>query len=270
MHGPPRVTGPLPVPPPTPVRLIPAIRVDPPLLDFSSDRRPQSVYVTNTGTGTLQIKVNLGGPNLDRFTSDAEGCSGQIQSGQRCSILVKFNPRLLAPKKSYSAQLDIAHNAPNMTTQSVALRCNRREIVRAHVRVTPSSLDFSPPSQVSAMRIAARAPQAQQTVTILNDGPVALTQLNLRIGFSDQSTAFSHTSNCTQLAKNQPCIETVTFTPADKITYSERLYIFEGLLEQLATVDLQATLPRPAVPRGRKVPQGEKKKVVSRPNLVVQ
>jgi len=260
--------GPLPVHVPQPAALTPAIQVDPPVLDFSSGGRQQQVNVFNSGTGPLQIQVNLQGPNPDRFIADAHGCSGQIQPGRACTILVIFHPRLFAPKKSYGAQLDIAHNAPNVTTQSVALRWNRPDPVRAHVKVNPSSLDFSPSHQGVAIRAAA-APHSQQSITILNDGPVALTQLNLRIGFTDDGKGFSHTSNCRQLEENQQCTEIVSFNPSQKTRYSEKLYIFEGVMSELATVDLQATLPTPPEPpSGVKVPAGAK--TVPPPNDVIQ
>jgi hypothetical protein len=250
-----------------PVRLIPAIQVDPPVLDFSSGGRQQQVNVFNRGTGALQIQVNLQGPNPDRFTADVQECSGQIQPGRACSILVVFHPKLFAPKKSYGAQLDIAHNAPNMTTQSVALRWNRTDPVRAHVTVNPSSLDFSPSYQGVAMHTA--APQSQRSITILNDGPVALNQLNLRIGFMDDGKAFSHSSDCRQLEQKQQCTETVSFNPVQKTKYSEKLYIFEGAMNELATVDLQATLPAPPTPPTRvKVPAGAN--TAPPPNHVIQ
>lgn len=261
------VTGLVPVLIPAPPVQQPAIQVDPPVLDFSSGGRQQQVNVFNRGTGALQIQVNLQGPNPDRFTADVRGCSGQIQPGRACSILVIFHPKLFAPKKSYGAQLDIAHNAPNMTMQSVALRWNRPDPVRAHVTVNPSSLDFSPSYQGVTMHTAAA--QSQRSITILNDGPVALTQLNLRIGYMDDAKAFSHTSDCRQLEEKQQCTEIVSFNPAQKTRYSEKLYIFEGVMNELATVDLQATLPAPPTPPAQvKVPAGANK--VPPPNDVIQ
>jgi len=248
------VTG--PVPPPVPLRA--AIRVDPPVLDFSSGGRQRQVYVFNSGTGALQIQVNLRGPNPERFTADVQGCSGQIQPGHSCSVLVKFSPKIWASKRSYNAQMDITHNAPNMTTQSVALRWERTVPEQPHVTVTPSSLDFSPFYRGVAMRRAA-SQLSQLTITIVNDGPVVLAQLSLRVGFFDggKDGPFSHTSNCRQLARGQQCTEIVSFIPTQKTSYSEKLYVFEGALNELATVDLQAILPTtPAPPLGVTVSPG--------------
>src|SRR5712691_3739985 len=73
VNQPPAPTPTSPVTPPPP-QLIPAIRVDPPVLDFSSGGHQQQVYVFNSGTGSLQIQVNLQGPNPERFTADAQAC----------------------------------------------------------------------------------------------------------------------------------------------------------------------------------------------------
>jgi hypothetical protein len=93
----------------------------------------------------------------------------------------------------------------------------------------------------------ASQPSAPQLVlAMVNDGQVALRQLNLRQG-SSNSGPFSHTSYCRELSLRQACTETVRFSPRTRGNYSDKLYIFEGN-QELAMVDLKASMPAPPPP----------------------
>jgi hypothetical protein len=240
-------------PPPAPPVLLPAILVEPMSLDFTSSERQQAVSVSNDGDAPLQIAVSLQGANPDRFEADAGSCPTSLAPHQRCSITVKYRPKFLAPRSNYSARLDLTHNAPNVTNpQNVALRWER---VVAHdpkpqITVDPTALDFSDFYNADAMRTNSPEGNPQRDITIVNTGPVALQEVKVRVGHLDNGP-FSHTDNCKQLAIGQKCTETVHFTPKQKSNYSDTLYIYEiseGILNQLATIDLTATIPSPPAP----------------------
>jgi hypothetical protein len=232
-------------PPPTPVprpRLVPAIRVEPLTLAFSSvDQKPKPVRVLNEGNAPLHVSASVNGSNPDRFAANLSGCVGDVPAGGECVIVVSYNKKLWKPEPSYSAQLDIPHNAPNAATQSVALRWERQVVPQAHVTVTPSSLTFE--NGYALYRAAAKRGPQEQTITIHNDGPVALKQLNVRLGFlgGGEKGPFTHSSNCRQLDVGEDCKETVGFVPQEMKQFKETLYVFEGPLGNMATVDLVAT-----------------------------
>jgi hypothetical protein len=213
----------------------PEIQVDPNVLDFSTQAQ-QQVHLHNRGAGDLRIgNVTITGPNQDRFTVAKNECQREIGSGQLCIIVVKFSPKWFAPKSSYSAQLEITHNAPGANPRTVALQWSRTIVAQPHVSMTPDSLSFSPG-------------ETSKTFTIFNDGQVVLTQLNLRLGILNGggNGPFHHSDNCHQLAIGARCVESVSFSPpvnATKNSYSEDLYVFEGLGQSAGVVNLKATVP---------------------------
>ncbi len=255
----PPVTNPVPVPSPVlvpnpaPKPLpSPSIRVEPAVVDFMSGSRQQQVNVYNDGDAPLSLHVGLSGAEADRFEVNPGACTVAVAPGSRCGIEVKYKTKWFASKSKYSAQLDITHNAKNIAAQSVALRWQRvapNHTPQPHIAVDPAGLDFSGFYKVAALYSAAR-PRPQMPVTIVNDGPVVLQQLNARVGYLDagKDGPFSQTNNCQRLAPGEKCTMTVSFAPAQKTTYSAKLYIFEGLLTELGTVDLSATLRSPPAP----------------------
>jgi hypothetical protein len=150
----------------------PAIRVDPAVLDFSS-QGVQQVHVHSIGGGDLQLQTpNLQGPNRDRFAVANNSCLSGLSSGQTCVITVRFNPKLIFPGRAYNAQLAIPNDAPGSNPQTVSLHWERTPLpsrVEPHVTLVPDHLEFPPGSE-------------PQNISIINDGPVAIIQLNLALG----------------------------------------------------------------------------------------
>ncbi len=230
---------PVPVRPPTST---PTIRVEPGALDFSSNEQKQrSVRVSNDGNAPLRISISVQGEDRDRFAAVPGTCGVKIPAGRECTIEVNYKTKFFSTKQRYNARLEIEHNAPNMTTQSIALRWERiPPTPQPHVSADPRNLRFTASNSNTAEAVS-----QSQTVTITNDGPVALKQLTLRLGFwgTGEKGPFSHSNNCHQLELGQKCSETVSYSSIKGGRLTEKLYIFEGTLRDLAVIDLENVTP---------------------------
>src|SRR5262249_42489339 len=116
------IATPSAAPPPPPRQA--AIRIEPPLLDFSQKpRASQPVHIGNEGDGPLRVDaIKLLGADADRFQVDKNACP-EIAPGANCLIVVSYHPKIWGSKKaSYTAELTVDHNAPNFSSpQTVAL-----------------------------------------------------------------------------------------------------------------------------------------------------
>jgi Abnormal spindle-like microcephaly-assoc'd, ASPM-SPD-2-Hydin/Putative Ig domain len=100
---------------PPPSTSAPAVSLSPASLTFGArdtgtTSAPQSVTVTNTGTGSLFIN-SAAVPNTLDFTVVDDGCSGlTLAAGTSCSMSITFSPTAAGTR---SAQLTVTDNAPN-------------------------------------------------------------------------------------------------------------------------------------------------------------
>jgi virginiamycin B lyase len=71
---------------------------------------PQSVTITNTGHGALQLSgVTVTGTDPDDFLISADGCTGsQLPIGGSCTVGVRFGPAIAGPR---TAALAVSSNA---------------------------------------------------------------------------------------------------------------------------------------------------------------
>lgn len=222
------------------------IRIEPAVLDFSAQpQQAQQVRIWNAGSSLVLIKgVTVQGDDRDRFRVD--GTCQEIRSGGECLITVRYQSSIFHAKRSYSAALQVDHNAQNVASpHSIALRWARVESPQPHVSVSPPSLSFF---GVGKLDTTTQLPS--QTITIRNDGPVELQNLSLRLGAfrGGESRFFQHTSNCRRLQPGQACREEISFSAAKAQKYTGTLYVTEAAFQVLATVPLEATLTAPAVP----------------------
>jgi hypothetical protein len=115
----------------------------------------QSVIVTNSGTGTLNIGTAALGAS---FAIVADACSNAaVAPGASCTIQVSFAPTATGP---VSGTLSIPDDAPG-APHTVALSGTG---VQPRATVSPSSLSFG------GVRVGPGSPAAQQYVTITNSG----------------------------------------------------------------------------------------------------
>ncbi|HEY7617073.1 MAG TPA: choice-of-anchor D domain-containing protein, partial [Terriglobales bacterium] len=220
---PPTQPGPLPPPtpgptsPPAPPPELPPpvqvaeIHVQPKFMDFSRPNKPrQDLTVLNTGTAPLTVSFSVVGENTDRFAYAAGSCRAAIAPGERCTVVVSYKSKFFSSNRPLSAQLDVRHNDPHVDNpQSVQLKWERVEPPQIHVSVNPGSLQFRGPAQGEE-----RFTPSTQTVTVHNHGPVAMKQLNLRLGFfgGGEKKEFSYSSHCRNtLDVNEECTVDVSY-----------------------------------------------------------
>lgn len=129
--------------------------------DKGTTSAPQTITVSNTGTGPLSITgVSLGGTDPGSFAISTDGCSGQtIPAGGSCGVALTFTASDPNPK---SATLLVADNAPD-SPQGDALTGTANV---PGVSITPESVAFN---SVQAGRVTAAA-----KITVKNTGTAAL------------------------------------------------------------------------------------------------
>lgn len=223
---------------------IPRIQIEPQGLNFAArPRRPQQVQVKNEGTRPFRItSVELTGADSDRFEIVNNECAPpiQLQADGECQISVRYKSRW-NPKPSYTAVLEVAHNAPNLATpQRVNLIWESVPSPLPRITVRPTRLDFSG---------AVGGPWVPRTVIVSNVGNVPATNLSFRLGYfgGGEHGPFHHTSSCKeQLQPGEECTVDVTFSPpaglTESKTFQSKLIAFDGPFRDLATVELNATV----------------------------
>lgn len=121
------------------------MRIEPEELDFTSQpNQVQQVRVFNDGDATLHIRTCVQGGNPDRFEEvEPHGCDAtlNVPAGDNRVISIRYKPHVLMWKGTYSAVLQVDHDAQNISTpQRVVLRWARV--------VTPNPwVDRQPPPQ---------------------------------------------------------------------------------------------------------------------------
>jgi len=262
-------------PPPTdngpqePPKQVADIHLEPTSMDFSRPNKPrQELIILNDGSGPLRLGFSLAGQNPDRFSFDASGCGASVPAGGRCSVSVSYKAKFIGGNNPLSAMLDVAHDAPNMgTPQSVPLKWERVVQPQANVSMSPGSLQFTSP-----------APGAEvftpltQTVTVRNEGPIALKNLSLRLGMfrGGENKEFTYSSHCpAALEVGQECTVTVGFNSSKPGKYTNHLYAFEGPLQSLASVDLEGETAGKRAPSPGPQPPGGLTATPERPGPVI-
>jgi hypothetical protein len=170
--------------------------------NVGSPSAPQTVTVTNTGTGDLTIStVTLGGTNASDFAKSADTCSGAtlIPNGA-CTVSVTFTPSATG---SRTATLSINDNAAN-SPQTVGLSGTGTA-----VRLSGTSLGFGPQP--------VDATSAPKTVTLTNLGntPLRIESLTLR-GTDARDFAIQSSSTCavgSTVAGEGRCTINLAFKP---------------------------------------------------------
>jgi hypothetical protein len=181
----------------------PAVSLSPTSLTFSTQLKgttspPQTVTLTNTGTGTLALTaVKTASP-----FSQTNTCSGSIAAGASCTISVSFTPTANGTVSGTLSVLDNATGSP----QTVALSGTGTV-----VSLTPATVNFG--NQLAGTT------SSSQTITMSNIGAASVRTSAVTIQGANPSD-FSETNNCGTVAAGASCSINVSFTPAAVAAYS--------------------------------------------------
>jgi FG-GAP-like repeat/Cep192 domain 4/HYDIN/CFA65/VesB-like, Ig-like domain len=160
---------------------------------------PQSVTLTNNGTGPLNLSnVAIAGTNSGDF-SQSNNCPSTLAIGASCQINIRFAPTANGPR---TASLSVTDNAP-ASPQTVSLSGSGG---LASVQFSPSSIEFA--------NEAVGNSSPAQTVTVTNAGYSTTNISSINVTGANASD-FSETNTCgSSLAAGANCSISVTFTPA--------------------------------------------------------
>jgi hypothetical protein len=185
---------------------------------------PQSVTVTNSGTGNLAIlTVTITGPNSNNYATSSDTCTGAtLLPNGTCTVSVTFTPTTAGTSTASLCFTDIAANSP----QTVALLGN---VAGAVVSLSTASLTFT--GQLPGTSSAA------QSVTVNNTGNATLTISGITI-----SGDFSQTNTCaSSINAGAGCTISVTFKPTAGGTRTGALSIADNAVQTPQTVALSGT-----------------------------
>jgi hypothetical protein len=189
----------------------------------------QSVTVTNNGSAALNItNIGISGPNSADFAlTPANTCGTPVAAnGGTCTISVTFTPSGNAGR---TAHVTITDNA-NPTTQVFAV---------GGTGGTPTA-DLNSPSLTFSNQVLS-TPSAVQTVTLTNNGGVALSVTSITIGGTN-SADFAQTNTCgTSVAAAANCTINVTFTPGALGGRSATITITDNATSGTQTIALTGT-----------------------------
>ena len=180
---------------------VPAVILSPTSLTFPSQAlnkasKPQTVTLTNSGTGTLSFTgISITGGDKQDFT-DTTTCKSGMAPGATCTLTVTFTPTALGAR---TAALTISDNVAN-SPQSVPLTG------------TGSALDFEPASSFDFGTVAIGS-TGTFTVNLTNvDSLTVVFKDHLFIGANPGD--FSETTTCgLSILPKATCTITFTFTP---------------------------------------------------------
>ncbi|MFZ0640443.1 MAG: choice-of-anchor D domain-containing protein [Candidatus Acidiferrales bacterium] len=225
------------------------VGVSPTSLTFSSQTvgatsSPQSVTLTNTGTGTLNItSIGLTGANANQFqiypagTTCPIGGAGVSPNGGTCTIAVEFAPTVVG---TANASISIADNAPT-SPQAVPLMGGGSGAVAS---LSPSTLTFG--------SVNVGSTSAAQTVTLTNNGNANLVLNSLGIsGANPSDFQITSQSTCpiggTGISPSGTCNIVVDFVPQASGSRFATVNIADNAAGSPQIVSLSGTGTAPAV-----------------------
>jgi phospholipase C len=198
----------------------PAVSLSPTSLTFpdqtlGSTSQPQSVTLTNIGTGALTISSIVASGDFAQTNT----CGSYVAAGANCSIAATFTPTVLGLRSGTITITDSAGDSP----QTVGLSGNG---VAPAVLLSPTSLIF--PDQ------AVGTSSAPQTVTLTNSGSSAL-----NIASISSTGDFAQINDCgSVVAAGMSCSITVTFTPTQVGAASGTITIVDDAADSPQAVGL--------------------------------
>jgi len=158
---------------------------------------PQTVVVTNTGDGSLSIRViRLGGPAAAEY-SQSSNCIRTLTPGASCTITVNFSPRAYGARNATLTLFDDGQGG----SQAIALHGSG---AAPHALLSSSFLNFGGRGVGGS--------SVPQNVVLFNSGTGTLSISGLAI--SSGSGDFTLSTSCgSTLASGASCMISVTFNP---------------------------------------------------------
>ena len=212
------------------------VMLSPPSISFPDQRAgttsaPQPITMTNTGNATLNISgIAVQGSNASDF-SETHDCLSTLNSGQSCTINVRFAPTTTGPRTATLVITDDANNSPQlvqMTGTGIA----------PSVMLQPQNLDCG------TQRVGTSA--APLPVTLTNSGTDVLNLTSIAI--TSGGTDYSQVHNCPPtLNPGQSCTVHVTFTPTALGSRPALLQITDDASDSPQSVPLQGIGVAPAL-----------------------
>jgi phospholipase C len=208
----------------------PAVSLSPTSLNFQSQdigitTAPQTVTLTNIGTGTLTIVSIVSSSDYGQTNN----CSSSLGPGGNCTISVTFTPSILG---SDNGTLTFTDNAPD-SPETAPLSGTG---VTSTVSRSPGSLSFGNQD--------VGTPSPPQTVTVTNLADVSLSIT----GIVSSNPDFAQTNNCgSSLASQASCVITVIFTPSQNSPESATITITDNAPDNPQSIPLSGNGVVPAV-----------------------
>ncbi|MDE2396232.1 MAG: choice-of-anchor D domain-containing protein [Burkholderiales bacterium] len=194
------------LPAPAPVASLSAANLDFGVQTVGGLYPARSLTLTNTGNAPLgSIAVSVSGAGFSNVSAPA--CPSSLAPGAQCVITLAFAPATAG--LAYSGTLSVSSNASGSPLTAALTGSGSAAAV--------ASLIWSPATtQLAFGQVAAGTVSAQQTLSLLNQGPGGVT-LSLLNAVGPGAAAFSvTTSNCSigsVIYQGQSCTVSVSFAP---------------------------------------------------------
>jgi sugar lactone lactonase YvrE len=158
----------------------------------------QTISITNAGTAALNVSgVTLSGATGDFILSG--NCALILSPGATCSLTAAFSPIAVGTR---AAQINIASNAQNATSVSIALSGNGVPVPAPVVRLSATAVGFGTLLMGGVDR---------QDVTLTNAGTAPLVIQGIDV---NGDTDFNAASACgSGVSVQASCVLSLTFTP---------------------------------------------------------
>lgn len=182
-------------------------------IDFGSTSAPQTVTITNSGTGIMNISsITITGPNASNF-AETDTCGAPVETTETCEITVTLTPTTLG---SLSATVTINSNSTN-NPQTFTLSGSGLTAIK----VSPPSINFG------TVNVGKQGSGHVVTISNLSSVALSLNQLQV-IGNNPQDFVLSANTCGSSLAPTSSCTVTATYVPTSGGARSATLSIADG------------------------------------------
>jgi hypothetical protein len=182
----------------------------------------QSVTLTNNGDAAL---VLIAAQIASGDFTVVNGCGNSLIGHSTCSIQVAFVPKTLGP-------------LTGALTVSDATRC--QSVMLNGTGVAPPGVSLSPVSSVAFAATGVGLTSAAQTVTLTNNGGVALTIQSIAVTGDFAIVAGSNTCG-TSLAASSQCTVQIVFLPTAQAARSGTFTVVDNAASSPQTLQLTGT-----------------------------
>ena len=182
-------------------------------VDYGSTSAPQTVTLTNTGTGILNVSsIVISGANASEF-NETDTCGPPLEVNATCAITVTLTPTVLG---SLTGMLTINSNATNNPS---AFSLSGSGLTA--IKVSPNSINFG--------TVSVGKSGSAHVVTISNVSTSGLFMNPVTVIGADPGDFVLSANTCgSSLAGNSSCSVTVTYVPTSGGSRSANLSIVDG------------------------------------------